>query len=240
MSFSFEPDKRLLANRLWEVLGTALRRILLGYLPLGNNGREEDALKLAGALAFSDIPSKKRKEVESVLKKYGLNGMASAVARQDFIKNPSIKTLKNLESSCRITRDVLVRDCWNEIISQRVPTAYELRFFAENCGSEMVGEYLTSDEMEMLFRTGCDYEELGWLFNILLDGSDYLHAAVLGRHMTEQLMSDYRMYPMAIQLLKVMNNNEEFEKLPEPQSEYMNHFRERYKSRRKFWKDYDL
>lgn len=215
-------------------------RILRCIYSASNSGREEDALKLAGALTSSDVPFKKRKEVESVLKKYGLNGMASAIARQDFIKNPSVRTLKNLESSCRIPRDALIRDCWNEIISQRVPTAYELRFFAENCGLEMVGEYLASDEIEMLFRTGCDYEELGWLFNILLDGSDYLHAAVLGRRMTEQLMSYYRMYPMAIQLLKVMNNNKEFENLPEPQSEYMIHFREKYGNRRKFWKDYDL
>ena len=215
-------------------------RILRCIYSASNSGREEDALKLAGALASSDVPFKKRKEVESILKKYGLNGMAPVVAKQDFIKNPSARTLKNLESSCRIPRDALIRDCWNEILSQRVPTAYELRFFAENCGLELVGEYLTSDKIEVLFRTGCDYEELGWLFNILLDGSDYLHAAILGRHMTEQLMSDYRMYPMAIQLLKVMNNNEEFENLPGPQSEYMIHFREKYGSRRKFWKDYNL
>ena len=215
-------------------------RILRCIYSASNCGREDDASRLAGMLAFSDVPSEKKVEVESVLKRFGIGGMASVVARQDFIRSPSSRTLKALEASCRMPREVLIRESWNEIVSERVPSAFELRFFAENGGSDLVGRYLMSDGSEELFGTGCDYAELGWLFNIFRDSSSYAYAAVLGRRLAEWMMSYYRMYPMVVQLLKTMGHDGGFEELPEPHSEFMDRFHERFGGRRKFWEDYNL
>lgn len=232
-----------LLGRYDEYIGDDRRdceRILRCIYSASNCGREDDAARLAGMLALSDVPSGKRSEAESVLKRFGIGGMASVVARRDFIRNPSVRTMKALEASCRIPGDVLIRECWAEISSQRAPSASELRFFAENGGMDLVDGYLMSDESGILFGAGCDYAELGWLFNILRDCSNYRCAAVLGRRLAERMMSDRSMYTTAAQLLRTMDGDAGFEDISDPHSEFMIRFREKFGSRRKFWKDYGL
>lgn len=214
-------------------------RILRCIYSASNCGREDDASRMAGMLALTDVPSEKTKEVESVLKSFGIGNMALAVAKWDFINKPSVKALKALEALCRIPPDVLIRRCWDEIVSRRRPSASELRFFAENGCMDAVGEYLSSDDSWAFFRMKRDYDELGWLFNIFLDNSDYANAASLGRRLVENMMVMPSMYPMASQLLKRMDGDSGFENLPQPHSKYMADLRRASKGRRRFWEIYD-
>lgn len=114
-----------------------------------------------------------------------------------------------------------------------------MRFFAQNGASDPVGEFLFTEESEKLFGRDCDSAELGWLFNIFVDGSKYAYAADLGRRLAYRLMKDYKKYPMVRQLLAAMEHDHGFEGLPEPHSEFMARFRKDFNGRWKFWRDYD-
>lgn len=214
-------------------------RLLRCIYSSSNCGREDEASRFAGMLAFSDVPYDRKAEVESVLKRFGIGGISSAVSMEDFIRDPSSRTLRILEKSNSVPRYILLRECWGEILARRMPSASEMRFFAQNGASDPVGDYLFTEESETLFGRDCDSAELGWLFNIFVDGSEYAYAADLGRRLAYRLMKGSKKYPMVRQLLTAMENDHGFEDLPEPHSEFMARFRKDFNSRWKFWKDYD-
>ena len=231
-----------LLGRYDEYIGEDRRdctRLLRCVYSASNCGREDEASRFAGMLAFSDVPYDRRTEVESVLKRFGIGGISSAVGIEDFIRDPSSRTLRVLEKSNSVPRHILLRECWDEILVRRVPSAFEMRFFAQNGASDPVGEFLFTEESEKLLGRDCDSAELGWLFNIFVDGSKYAYAADLGRRLAYRLMKDYKKYPMVRQLLAAMEHDHGFEGLPEPHSEFMARFRKDFNGRWKFWRDYD-
>ncbi len=199
------------------------------------SGREEDAARFASLLSVADISAKERREADSLLRSLGMGGLKTGTAMSEFLRRPSERTLEAAEGTEGWSEDMLIDRAWSEMVSKRVPTPEELRFFVDMGKAEEVDEYIVDGGSSGMLTRGCDLGEIGWLFNVLIYRGLFESAAVLGRGAVEIALKDWTMYGLGAQILWAMDNNRGFENVSVPHSRYMEELRRKYGSRKKFW-----
>lgn len=205
------------------------------------------------AKAFGSMLSKERMNhsefsiAATLLEKIGMSEEAYRMYEADFEAEPSVKRFNHLKKIDGDRARGTLKRCLNGYTKWDTFVPEEMYVFAFcGCCAE-VEEYLRTIDFRFRGRTiRCNPADIHTkgadaLCKTLLKNGYDSSSAILARRLVELILTSNAIYefPMALSLLRFMDENPEYESLVPPHSEFKNDLRNRTRALSSFWNTLD-